>query len=85
MYFVLVFLLIICIPHTPAIDLESFVDVVVDSSSDSGKPLVICLPGGRVSLEMRELFEDHGIPTYPTPRRAALSLYALSKHKGAKS
>jgi len=73
-------LLVVCIPHTPAIDLESFVDVVVDSSSKSTKPLVVCLPGGRVSMEIRELFEDHGIPTYPTPRRAVRSLYALAKH-----
>jgi len=72
-------LLLVCIPHTPAVDLESFVDMVVDSSGKSGKPLVVCLPGGRVSLEIRELFEDYGIPTYPTPRRATLSLCALTK------
>jgi acetyl coenzyme A synthetase (ADP forming)-like protein len=73
-------LLLVCIPHTPTIDLESIVDVVVDSSSKSDKPLVICLPGGRVALEIRELFEEHGIPTYPTPRRAVLSLYALARY-----
>jgi len=73
-------LLLVCIPHTPAIDLESIVDTVVDSSSKSDKPLVICLPGGRVSMEIRELFEEHGIPTYPTPRRAVLSLFALTKY-----
>jgi acetyl coenzyme A synthetase (ADP forming)-like protein len=73
-------LLLVCIPHTPAIDLESIVDIVVNSSSKSDKPLVICLPGGRVSLEIRELFEEHGIPTYPTPRRAVHSLYALAKY-----
>jgi acyl-CoA synthetase (NDP forming) len=73
-------LLLVCIPHTPTIDLESIVDVVVDSSSKSDKPLVICLPGGRVALEIRELFEEHGIPTYPTPRRAVLSLYALTRY-----
>jgi len=78
-------LLLVCIPHTPEIDLESFVDVVVDSSSGSGKPLVICIPGGRVSLEIKELFEDYGIPTYPTPRRAAISLYALSKYRKIQS
>lgn len=78
-------LLLVCIPHTPAIDLESFVDMVVDSSSKSSKPLVVCLPGGRVSLGVRELFEDSEIPTYPTPRRAARSLYALAKYGKSRS
>lgn len=78
-------LLLVCIPHTPAVDLESFVDVVMDSWSKWGKPLVVCLPGGRVSLELREIFEDRGVPTYPTPRRAARSLYALAKYGKSKS
>ena len=78
-------LLLVCIPHTPAIDLESFVDVVVDSTNKSEKPLVVCLPGGRVSFEIRALFEESGIPTYPTPLRAALSLSALVKYGSFKS
>ena len=78
-------LLLVCIPHTPAIDLESFVDVVIDSSSKSDKPLVVCLPGGRVAFEIRELFEEQGIPTYPTPLRAALSLSALVKYGSLKN
>ncbi|MGC8816780.1 MAG: acetate--CoA ligase family protein [Candidatus Hadarchaeum sp.] len=73
-------LLLVCIPHTPSIDLESFVDMVVDTKGKNEKPVVVCLPGGRVSLEVRELFEENGIPTYPTPARAALSLSALVKY-----
>jgi len=78
-------LLMVCIPHTPAIDLESFVDIVVDTKSKSDKPLVVCLPGGRISFEIRELFEENGIPTYPTPVRAALSLSALVKYGSLKN
>ena len=78
-------LLLACIPHTPAIDLESFVDVTLDSSSKSDKPLVVCLPGGRVSFGIRELFEESGIPTYPTPKRAARSLSALVKYGNLKA
>ncbi len=74
-------LLLVCIPHTPEVDLESFVDIDVDSSRGTRKPIVVCLPGGRVALEMRVLFEDFAIPTYPTPRRAVLSLRALAKEK----
>jgi len=78
-------LLLVCIPHTPGIDLESFVDMVVDASSKSKKPLVVCLPGGRISFGIRELFEENGIPTYPTPMRAALSLAALVKYGSLKN
>ncbi|MEM4188285.1 MAG: CoA-binding protein [Candidatus Hadarchaeum sp.] len=78
-------LILTCIPHTPTIDLESFVDMVVDTKGKNDKPLVVCLPGGRVSLEIRELFEENGIPTYPTPARAALSLSALVRYGGLKN
>lgn len=73
-------LILTCIPHTPAIDLESFVDMVVDTKGKNNKPMIVCLPGGRVSLEVRELFEENGIPTYPTPARAALALSALVRY-----
>ncbi len=78
-------LLLVCIPHTPGIDLESFVDVVIDSSRKNNKPMVVCLPGGRIAFEIRELFEENGIPTYPTPMRAALSLSALVKYGSLRS
>ncbi|KUO39565.1 MAG: hypothetical protein APZ16_01910 [Candidatus Hadarchaeum yellowstonense] len=73
-------IILVCIPHTPSIDLESFVDMVLDTKGKNDKPLTICLPGGRVSLEIRELFEENEIPTYPTPARAALSLSALVRY-----
>jgi len=65
------------------------VDSITSIHSKSKKPLVICSTGGRYTQVHREILDQAGIPTYPTPERAVRAMsvlydYSLIKKRFAK-
>jgi len=67
-------------PHVESDVVEGVINVVAKST----KPLVVCSTGGRYTQVHRDILDEAGIPTFPTPERAVralASLYNYSKIK----
>jgi len=50
---------------------------VLKSAKRFKKPIVVCATGGEFTTKNRKLIENHGIPTYSSPRRAIRAIKAL--------
>ncbi len=70
--------LVIAPPHPPAMK-GSFVDYIVDAHRRFGKPLAVVVTGGFIAEKYLKIFEERGVPTYPTPERAVRALAALAQ------
>ncbi len=54
-------------------------------AKEIGKPIITISMGGALSERISRLIENNGIPSYPTPERAATALYALYKYSEIKN
>jgi len=60
---------------------EGFARAAIDATSKYKKPMTVCLGPYSVSaVEITNLFEENGIPTYLLPERAVTGLSALVKY-----
>ncbi len=64
----------------PLLDLD-IVDRLVAITRKHQKPLVALTAGGRFTMKGARLLEDAGIPTLPTPARAAKAIWALVEYR----
>ena len=65
---------------------DRVVNHVVDGARFSGKPIVICTLGGEYTMRIKRMFEERGLPVYPSPERAVRAMKILierSKQEGA--
>lgn len=67
--------------QTPLITLE-IVDVVAKLYKKSHKPIVIVTTGSRYSLELKEKFEQNGLPCFTFPENAVRALAAYTQYCG---
>jgi len=59
---------------------EGLVDAARAALEGCEKPLVACTSGGAIAKKFADLFESAGIPTYPSPERAARAIrYAAQR------
>ncbi|MBI4894877.1 MAG: CoA-binding protein [Candidatus Aenigmarchaeota archaeon] len=59
--------------------LDSTMIKIISDSKKYKKPIVLCSLGGEFTDIYKKILEESGIPTYPTPDRAAAALAALVK------
>lgn len=60
---------------------ERVVDLIAGTMKLSGKPSVICTVGGAFTLKVKQIFEEHMLPVYPSPERSAKAMSMLYKRK----
>lgn len=53
--------------------------VLAETAKKSGKPVIICSPGGEYAKTRKRLFEESGLPVFSTPEGAVRAAAALSK------
>lgn len=72
--------LYITLHHAPAV-FDDVVDVIASVRKSSGRPVVTCDVGeAEWARIMRSKYETYGIPSYPTPDRAAKAIHFLSRY-----
>ncbi|MFZ3073185.1 MAG: CoA-binding protein [Thermodesulfobacteriota bacterium] len=54
---------------------------LAEIAKNSGKPVIICSPGGEYAKAKKRLFEEFGLPVFSTPEGAVRAAAALSKSK----
>ncbi len=59
--------------------LDSTMIKIISDTKKYKKPVVLCSLGGEFTEIYKKILEESGIPTYPTPDRAAAALAALVK------
>jgi acyl-CoA synthetase (NDP forming) len=68
--------IVIVMLQIPLLDLD-IVDRLSSIARTYKKPIVACTAGGRFTLKGARLLEQAGIPTLPSPRRAAQAVWSL--------
>ncbi|MFW9984837.1 MAG: CoA-binding protein, partial [Candidatus Odinarchaeota archaeon] len=63
----------------PLLDLD-IVERLLSIVRKYDKPLVACTAGGRFTMRGARLLEEAGIPTLPTPVRAAKAIWSLVRY-----
>lgn len=58
---------------------DRLIDIIAESAELTGKPLLICSIGGRFTMSKNCLFEQRGLPVFPSPERAAKAASLLVK------
>ncbi len=56
---------------------DRVVDHVIDGARFSGKPIVVCTLGGEYTMRIKRMFEERGLPAYPSPERAVRAMKIL--------
>lgn len=68
--------------QVPALE-EKVTDSII-SMQKHGKPVLCCATGGGFTRGMAERLETHGVPVYPTPKRAVSAFAAMSRYATAR-
>jgi acyl-CoA synthetase (NDP forming) len=71
--------LIVTLMHVPGLT-KNLAKYVIDSRRYDKPIAVVNIGGSELAQRFEEELEDHGIPVYPTPDRAAKALWALHKY-----
>lgn len=72
-------LMVIVLFQSPILEPE-VVDVIAEYAADSPKPVVAAAMGGANTKPHADRLEGLGVPTYPSPRRAARALAGLAQY-----
>ncbi|MHA1713166.1 MAG: acetate--CoA ligase family protein [Candidatus Ranarchaeia archaeon] len=75
--------LVILMVQVPLLEMD-IVDRLSSISQKSDSPIVVCTFGGAFTGRVARMIEDRGLPTIPTPERAAkalANLYRLSQYR----
>jgi acetyl coenzyme A synthetase (ADP forming)-like protein len=56
---------------------ERVVDLVTDGARFSGKPVAICTVGGEYTMRIKRMFEERGLPVFPSPERTVRAMSIL--------
>ena len=56
---------------------ERVVDLVTDGARFSGKPVAICTVGGEYTMRIKRMFEERGLPVFPSPERTVRAMGIL--------
>ncbi len=56
---------------------EGVVEIVSQRARESGKPVVICTIGGEHTRKIKVMFEENGIPVFPSPERCVNAMSVL--------
>ncbi len=54
-------------------------DIIADKKTSTGKPIIVCTPGGKYTRRKVELFRKRGLPVFMTPEDAARAASLISK------
>jgi acetyl coenzyme A synthetase (ADP forming)-like protein len=71
--------IVILLVQAPSLTVE-VVDIVRNINCKSMRPMVACCMGGEYSAKIAKEVERRGVPSYPTPERAARAIWALTKY-----
>lgn len=58
---------------------DRLIDIIAETSEVTSKPLLICSIGGRFTISKKGLFEEKGLPVFPSPERAVKAASLLVK------
>jgi len=58
---------------------DNLSDIIADKEEYTGKPIIICTPGGRYTRQRTELFRERGLPVFRTPEDAARAASLMYK------
>lgn len=58
---------------------EGVVDIISKQAKESGKPVVICTVGGIHTKNVKDMFEENGLPVFPSPERCVKAMSILVK------
>jgi acyl-CoA synthetase (NDP forming) len=56
---------------------EGVVEIISQRAIESGKPVVICTIGGEYTRKIKVMFEENGIPVFPSPERCVKAMCVL--------
>lgn len=70
---------LVILPPPPMHSAQSVAEALIPVIRSSGKPVVIALLGSAGVAAAFDTFNEHGVPTYPFPERAASALGILSR------
>ncbi|MFQ5963705.1 MAG: acetate--CoA ligase family protein [Candidatus Scalinduaceae bacterium] len=56
---------------------EGVVKIVSQRAKESGKPVVICTIGGEYTRKIKVMFEEKGLPVFPSPERCVKAMSLL--------
>jgi acyl-CoA synthetase (NDP forming) len=59
------------------------VDIIAQQAKASGKPVVICTVGGIHTNKTKDMFEEEGLPVFPSPERCVKAMGLLVKRGGS--
>ena len=72
-------IIIIALFQTPLLTLN-LSNIITDFAKQTDKPITCCIFGGKTAKILSENLNKNGIPTYPTPERAAKAMQTLYKY-----
>jgi len=58
---------------------DRLIDIIAEASEVTSKPFLICSIGGRFTMSKNSLFEEKGLPVFPSPERAVKAASLLVK------
>jgi len=56
---------------------DGVVEIISQKAKESGKPVVICTIGGVHTKKIKDLFEENGLPVFPSPERCVKAMSIL--------
>lgn len=56
---------------------EKVVELVTEGAKKANKPVIICTVGGEFTMKIKSLFEENGLPVYPSPERSVRAMEIL--------
>jgi acetyl coenzyme A synthetase (ADP forming)-like protein len=71
-------LLVVILPQTPLLELETLAKQTIEQARTAKKPLVAIVTGSEFAVRFARRLEDQGIPCYEFPVRAVRALDALA-------
>lgn len=60
---------------------DGIAGLIADKASVTGKPVIICTPGGELTRKKMQLFRNAGLPVFPSPESAARAAAVLCATK----
>ncbi|MCK4764687.1 MAG: acetate--CoA ligase family protein [Candidatus Aminicenantes bacterium] len=73
--------LIVILTPQKMTDVEGTAQAIVDVSKDAKKPILACFMGAEAVAPGVEILQDHHIPQYPIPERAARAMLEMVQHQ----
>ena len=70
-------ILVVVLPQTPLVDIQSVVDVLAVQNNKKQKPIVVVTTGSDLADRLREMLSNKGIACFDFPERAVKAIKAM--------